>query len=82
MRSGDYNFFRGEKESDEAFNRRFLVWQLDQYTALKEAARDSEVLALFEKVNASYPLKVQAATGNGWFDLQLSKDGFGPISSQ
>ncbi len=82
LRSGDYNFFRGEKESDEAFNRRFLVWQLDQYTALKEAARDSEVLALFEKVNASYPLKVQAATGNGWFDLQLSKDGFGPISSQ
>lgn len=37
------------------------------------------MLSLFQKINASYPLKIQAATGNGWFDLQLTQQSFGPL---
>jgi len=53
-----------------------VTWQLDQYASLKAAGQSQEVLCLFQKINASYPLKIQAATGNGWFDLQLTQQSF------
>src|SRR6058998_3512262 len=38
-----------------------------------------KMLCLFQKINASYPLTIQAATGNGCFDLQLTQQSFGPL---
>ena len=38
-----------------------------------------KMLFLLQKINASYPLTIQAATGNGWFDLQLTQQSFGPL---
>ena len=35
-----------------------------------------KMLFLLQKINASYPLTIQAATGNGWFDLQLTQQSF------
>src|SRR5437762_7473393 len=36
----------------------------------------------FPKINVSYPLKIQAATGNGWFHLQLTQQSFWAASRQ
>lgn len=76
------NYFecvQGEKEDDRSFEGRHLVWLLDQYRTLKEAARDNSLVPLFEKVSSPRPMAIRAGTSNGWFELQLGQQEFGPL---
>jgi hypothetical protein len=68
-----------EKEDDTSFEARHLVWLLDQYRTLKEAARDSSLVQLFEKINSPCPMEIRAGTSNGWFALQIDQTEFGPL---
>jgi hypothetical protein len=52
---------------------------LGQYRTLKEAARDSSLAPLFEKINSPRPMAIRAGTNNGWFELQLGQQEFGPL---
>ena len=62
-----------------AERRRQLVFFLDHYTLLKEAAASPGVRPLLERIAAIRPLIVEAAAGYGWFDLQIGKATFGPL---
>ena len=77
---GDYfECVQGEKEDDLSFEGRHLVWVLGQYRTLKEAARDSSLAPLFEKINSPRPMAIRVGTNNGWFELQLGQQEFGPL---
>jgi hypothetical protein len=76
------NYFecvQAEKEDDTSFEARHLVWLLDQYRTLKQAARDSSLVQLFEKINYPRPMEIRAGTSNGWFALQIDQTEFGPL---
>ena len=62
--------------------RRQLVFFLDQYTLLKEAAASPEVQPLLAYIGAIHPMTVEAAAGYGWFDLQIGKTTFGPLPAE
>ena len=77
---GDYfECVQGEKEDDPSFERRHLVWLLGHYRTLHEAARDSSLAPLFEKINSPRQVAIRAGTSNGWFELQLGQQEFGPL---
>jgi hypothetical protein len=81
LRSDDLVCARGENEDHRSFTKTHLVWQLKQYLTLKQALQHSEVWPLFEKINASGPLRVQAAAAYGHFDLRPGQKEFGPLSA-
>src|SRR5262249_6012188 len=62
--------------------RRQLGLFLDQYTLLKAAVAAPEVQPLLAYIDAVHPLMVEAAAGFGWFDLQIGKATFGPLSAE
>jgi hypothetical protein len=57
-------------------------WFLEQYRALKEATRAPELRPLFQQISGIRPLLVNAATGYGWFDLQVDQDSFGRLPAE
>jgi hypothetical protein len=57
-------------------------WFLEQYRALKGAAHSPEAQPLFQQINSIRPLVVNAATGYGWFDLQVDQDSFGQLPAE
>jgi hypothetical protein len=61
------------------FDQKQIRFLLEQYKLLKEAARSSEVETLFEVVK---PLRIQAATSNGWFDMRMGEEAFGRLPSE
>jgi hypothetical protein len=79
LRSDVFACMQADDENDLDFEKRELVWMLGQYAALKEAVRDPQTWPLFEKINSSQPLAVDAGTGNGWFAMQLGQEGFGVL---
>src|SRR5215471_364623 len=81
LRSEEFVCARGENEDLRSFRKTHLVWQLKQYLILKQALQHSEVWPLFEKINASGPLRVQAAAAYDHFDLRPGQKGFGPLSA-
>lgn len=72
-RSDDFVCDRGKDEDHRSSRKTHLVCQLKQYVALKQALHHPDVWPLFEKINASGPLRVQAASACDWFDLQQDK---------
>jgi hypothetical protein len=82
LRSDAFTLLQGEDEANAEFNRREIHWLLEQYRALKEAAHSAEVQSLFGRINAIRPLPVAVATVNGWFDLQIGEDSFGPLRGE
>jgi len=79
LASDHFTCLQGDDEDDEVFERRLLVWLLEQCTTLEEAAWQDAPSKLFGKIKASGPFAVRAATSNGWFDLQLDRNAFGPF---
>jgi len=45
--SDHFTCLQGDEEEDEVFEKRLLVWLLEQYTTLKEAARQDAHAKLF-----------------------------------
>jgi hypothetical protein len=69
-------------EDGMAERRRQLLFFLDQYTMLKEAAASPEVHPLLAYIGAVHPLTVRAAAGYGWFDLQIGQESFGRLPAE
>jgi hypothetical protein len=74
-----FTILQGNGEDDTVFERRRLVWLLEQYKQMKAALRSSEIWPLYEWISSSQPLSIRLATINGWFDLAPEKDGFGAL---
>jgi hypothetical protein len=81
LRCDDLVCARGENEDHRSFVKTHLVWQLKQYVTLKQALQHPEVWPLFEKINASGPLRVQAAAAYDHFDLRPGQKEFGTLSA-
>jgi hypothetical protein len=79
LRHSDFTCIQSEEEEDDAFERKQLVWQLDQYAELKKALKDRAAWPLFEKIRASGPLGIRVATSNGWIDFRADQEGLGPL---
>jgi len=79
LRNSDFTCIQSEEEDDDAFERKQLVWQLDQYAALKKALKDRAAWPLFEQIRASGPLGIRVATSNGWIDFRADQEGLGPL---
>jgi hypothetical protein len=69
-------------EASMAERRRQLLFFLEQYTLLKQAAGAPEVLPLLAYLNAIGPLRIRAASGYGWFDLQMGQASFGALPAE
>jgi len=82
LRSDAFTCLEVAGEERMAERRRQLVFFLDQYTLLKEAATTPEVRPLLEQIGAIRPLTVEAAAGYGWFDLQIGQATFGPLPAE
>jgi|SRR5262245_16073166 len=82
LRSDAFTLLQGQKEDNKAFNGRQIRWLLEQYQALKNAAQSAQLRPLLQRINAIRPLPVEAATSNGWFDLQIGADSFGPLPGE
>jgi hypothetical protein len=79
LRHGDFTCIQSEEEDDDAFERKQLVWQLDQYAELKKALKDRAAWPIFKKIRASGPLGIRVATSNGWIDFRADQEGLGPL---
>ena len=82
VRSDMFTLIQPRGEDNKTFNRRQIRWLLEQFTNLKQAARDADVRKLLDKINAIRPLPIEASTSYGWFDLQVDKDSFGRLPSE
>jgi len=82
VRSDAFDLYQGPDEDNDDFNKRELPWFLQHYTTLKQAAMSPDVLALLQEINRIRPLRVDAGTAFGWFDLQLGQDSFGPLPEE
>jgi hypothetical protein len=82
LRSDAFTCLQGRGEDHKASSRKQSRWFLEQYTMLKAAARSPEVVPLFEKINGIRPMRVDAATGYGWFDLRAGEDSFGRLPAE
>jgi hypothetical protein len=76
LRSDAFTLLQGRKEDNKAFNGRQIRWLLEQYQALKNAAQSTQLRPLLQRINAIRP------TSNGWFDLRIGADSFGPLPSE
>jgi hypothetical protein len=74
-----FTILQDNGEDDTVFERRRLVWLLEQYKQLKAVLRSSEIWPLYELISSSQPLSIRLATINGWFDLAPEKDRFGDL---
>jgi hypothetical protein len=81
LRSDAFTCLESPDEDVKMSLRKQQRWLLEQYQALKDAARAAEVRPLFERINAIRPLRVDAAAAFNWFDLQIGQDGFGRLAS-
>ena len=79
LRSDHFDLLQAKDEDDDAFGRRELAWFLERYAVFKEALKEKESWALYERMHSSYPLKIRAATVNGFFDFQPGETGFGAL---
>jgi hypothetical protein len=79
LRSDAFTCLEAAGEDRTAERRRQLVFFLDQYSRLKEAAASPEVRPLLDRISSIRPLTVEAAAGYGWFDLQIGQQSFGPL---
>ena len=82
LRSDAFTCLEVAGEDRMVERRRQLGFFLDQYTLLKEAVTSPEVQPLLAYIDAIHPLIVEAAAGFGWFDLQIGKAMFGPLSAE
>jgi hypothetical protein len=82
LRSHAFACLQGRDEDNKAFSRKQSRWYLEQYAALKNAADSGEVEQLFREINNIRPLFIDAATGWGWFDLQVGQDSFGRLPAE
>jgi hypothetical protein len=82
IRAEAFTCLQAENEDNTAFEARQLRWLLEQYQVLKDVSQYRQLQPLFEQVNAVRPLCVRAATLNGWFDLQINDDSFGPLPDE
>ena len=69
-------------DDGDDFDRRQLRFLLAHYRSLKEAVQSTALQPLLLRINAIRPLTVDAATSNGWFDLQIANDSFGPLPAE
>ena len=69
-------------EERMAERRRQLLFFLEQYTLLKQAAAAPEVQPLLAYLNAVRQLRIDAASGYGWFDLQIGQESFGALPAE
>ena len=74
LRSDAFTCLQGRGEDNKTFNRKQSRWLLEQYQLLKDAARTPRVQQLLLQINAIQPLRIEAATSHGWFDLQLGQE--------
>jgi hypothetical protein len=81
VRGDAFDFLQGRDEDNDTFNRREIRWLLEQYRLLKEAANNAEVHQLLQTIKTIRPLAVDAATAQGWLDLQVGQDSFGRLPS-
>jgi hypothetical protein len=82
LRSDAFTCLEVPGEDRIAERRRQLLFFLEQYTLLKEAATTPEVRPLLERIGTMRPLTVEAAAGYGWFDLQIGQETFGPLPAE
>jgi hypothetical protein len=82
LRSDAFTCMQDSGEDNKTFDRKQLRFYLEQYRALKDAARSPEVQSLLRQINAIRPLPINAATSFGWFDLQVGQDSFGPLPQE
>jgi len=82
LRSDAFTCLEVAGEDRMVERRRQLGFFLDQYTLLKEAVTSPEAQPLLAYIDAIHPLIVEAAAGFGWFDLQIGKAMFGPLSAE
>ncbi len=69
-------------EDIKTHSRKQTRWYLAQYAALKAAARSPDVAERLAAIERIRPLIVRAASGYGWFDLQLGQYSFGPLPAE
>jgi len=81
LRGDAFTCLESPDEDAKTSLRKQQRWLLEQYQALKDAARAAEVRPLFERINAIRPLRVDAAAAFNWFDLQIGQDSFGRLAS-
>ena len=82
LRSDAFTCLEVAGEDRMVERRRQLGFFLDQYTLLKGAVTSPEVQPLLAYIDAIHPLIIEAAAGFGWFDLQIGKAMFGPLSAE
>jgi hypothetical protein len=82
VRSDAFDLYQGADENNDDFNKRELPWFLQHYAVLKQAAMSTDVLALMQEINRIRPLRVDASTAFGWFDLQIGVDSFGTLPEE
>jgi len=56
LRHGDFTCIQSEEDDDDAFERKQLVWKLDQYAELKKALNDRAAWPFFEKIRQPLPV--------------------------
>jgi len=81
LRGDAFTCLESPGEDTKTSLRKQQRWLLEQYQALKDAARAAEVRPLFQRINAIRPLRVDAAAAFNWFDLQIGQDSFGRLAS-
>jgi hypothetical protein len=82
LRSDAFTCLDVRGEDRMAARRRQLLFFLEHYTLLKQAARSPELRPLRERIDGIRPLTVDAAAGYGWFDLQIGQGSFGPLPAE
>jgi hypothetical protein len=82
LRSDVFTCLEVPGEERLAERRRQLLFFLEQYALLKQAAAAPEVQPLLERINDIRPLSIDAASGYGWFDLQIGQASFGPLPAE
>jgi hypothetical protein len=82
LRSDAFACLESGDEDHKTFARKESRWLLEQYKALKEAVRSPDVQPLFQEISSIRPLLIDAATGYGWFDLQVGQDSFGRLPAE
>jgi hypothetical protein len=82
LRSDAFTCLEDPNDERKAAATKQCRWFLEQYRVLKEAMRAPELKPLFQQINCIRPLPVNAATGYGWFDLQVDQDSFGRLPAE
>ena len=79
LRCDRYTCEQRDGEDDDAYGARQVQWLLPEYELFKTALQDARIAPLFQLLCDHDAFRVDAATANGFFDLQPGKAGFGPL---